>query len=412
MDSFKIAMIGCGKLGGPTADLLEELGHDVRRFDINQDHGYTHAQACEGRDLILIAVPTPHAQGYDGSDPIATMAPRDFDYSMLQIAVLDASEAAPETPIIIISTCLPGTTRRLFSGIKNEIIYNPYLISMGAVKEDLQNPDIIIVGTKDGRSSEAVEDLLLLHFDMCGFGMTSGKIQQGTWEEAEGIKIFYNTFISTKLSLVNMIQDVAQKIGNMDVDVVTGALRAATNRITGPKYMTAGMGDGGPCHPRDNIALRWLAQELDLGYDLFSAIMISREQQAKALAKFLIDTASTMGQSIFIHGKSFKPGVPYCDGSYSVLVGHYINELSGKEPIYIDPHLESNPDEVHGTIMMAHDASITYDYLHGYIRYDMQCPRQYCRFLPGSQVVDPWRSFKTDDPSIKVIYYGNTRSRP
>ena len=67
----------------------------------------------------------------------------------------------------------------------------------------------------------------------------------GTWDECECIKVFYNTFISTKLSLVNMIQDVAEKQGNINVDVVTEALAKSDQRIMGPKYMTAGMGDGG-----------------------------------------------------------------------------------------------------------------------------------------------------------------------
>ena len=400
---MKLAIIGCGKLGSPTADLLQELGHDVRRYDIAQDHGYTQAEACSDRDLILIAVPTPHSAEYDGSTPISGLPAKDFDYSMLQVAVLDASEAAPKTPIVIISTCLPGTTRRLFSEVPNEVIYNPYLISMGAVQDDLRDPDIVIIGTRDGAQTPAVEKLRYLHYDMAESSI-NGSIHQGTWEEAESIKIFYNTFISTKLGLVNMIQDVAQNIGNMDVDVVTNALQDATLRITGPRYMKAGMGDGGPCHPRDNIALRWLAQELDLGYDLFSAIMGARETQAKNLAKFLVNVAASYGQRIYIHGKTFKPDVPYCDGSYSLLVGHYVKSISGKDPIYVDPHTDPVDGGIHGTVLLAHNPGITYNYMS---QRDM---KQYCDFLPGSKVVDPWRSYKTADPSIEVIYYGRTRS--
>ena len=186
--------------------------------------------------------------------------------------------------------------------------------------------------------------------------------------------------------------------------MVSDALQNATLRITGPKYMTPGMGDGGPCHPRDNIALRWLAQELDLGYDLFSAIMGAREAQAKNLAQFLVDTAKDHGQMIYIHGKTFKPHVPYCDGSYSLLVGHYVREISGRDPIYIDPYTDPVEHGVHGVILLAHNAGITYNY-----NMNKESP-QYCSFLPGSRVIDPWRSYKTADPSIKVIYYGNTRS--
>ena len=60
----------------------------------------------------------------------------------------------------------------------------------------------------------------------------------------------------------------------------------------GPKYMTAGMGDAGACHPRDNIALRWLAKEYNIGYDMFDTIMHAREVQAKNMAEFLVNIAS------------------------------------------------------------------------------------------------------------------------
>src|SRR6202035_2545675 len=109
----------------------------------------------------------------------------------------------------------------------------------------------------------------------------------GTWEEAESIKVFYNTFISLKLSFVNMIQDVAMALGHMNVDVVTDALSGASKRIISTAYMQAGMGDGGPCHPRDNIALRSLVSNLGLGYDLFSGVLECREGQARNMAKFL-----------------------------------------------------------------------------------------------------------------------------
>jgi UDPglucose 6-dehydrogenase len=128
---------------------------------------------------------------------------------------------------------------------------------------------MVIIGTEDGTTTGDAK--LLIDFYKT-FVKSEIRYEVGTWDEAEGIKIFYNTFISTKDALVNMIQDVAEKNGNMNVDVVTGALERSTQRILGPAYMKAGMGDGGGCHPRDNIALRWLADNLDLGYDLFDAI--------------------------------------------------------------------------------------------------------------------------------------------
>ena len=99
-----------------------------------------------------------------------------------------------------------------------------------------------------------------------------------------------------------MIQDVAERQGNINVDVVTDALKKSDQRIMGPRYMTAGMGDGGACHPRDNIALRWMSDNLGLGYDIFDAIMEAREIQAKKIAAKLLET----GITVMIVGKAYK----------------------------------------------------------------------------------------------------------
>ena len=123
-----------------------------------------------------------------------------------------------------------------------------------------------------------------------------------------------------------MIQDVAEKQGNINVDVVTTALAESTQRIMGPSYMKAGMGDGGSCHPRDNIALRYMAKKLDLGYDIFDAVMNAREVQARNVAVKLCDIAKEKELPILINGISYKPGVPYIDGSYALLVAQYCTE--------------------------------------------------------------------------------------
>jgi UDPglucose 6-dehydrogenase len=223
------------------------------------------------------------------------------------------------------------------------------------------------------------------------------------------VKIFYNTFISAKVGLVNMIQDFAMKIGNINVDVVTNALARSTMRIMGPKYMTAGMGDAGACHPRDNIALRWLAKEYNIGYDLFDTVMHAREIQARNLAKFLIGHAKQNALGIVIHGKAYKPDVPYCIGSYSTLVGHYIKE-AGFEVRYLDPLADDPTDVVQeltgpAVILWAHDRKITYEYTG-----DQPETEPYCHIPQGSVIVDPWRKLG-DMTGLTVVHYGNTRAK-
>src|SRR5210317_447933 len=258
--------------------------------------------------------------------------------------------------VVLISTVLPGTIRREFIDLipNGRFIYNPYLIALGTVKWDMVNPEMVIIGTEDGSMTGDAKMLL----DFYKTFITEGtRYEVGTWDEAEGIKIFYNTFISTKVALVNMIQDVAEKSGNMNVDVVTGALERSTYPILGQAYMKAGMGDGGGCHPRDNIALRYMAEELDLGYDLFDAIMKAREVQAKNLASKMVIEANP----VIIVGKAYKPNVKYIDGSYSILVGHYV-EQNGTQLYYHDPLCGETAPETAGpyTYLMAHDTSVSF----------------------------------------------------
>jgi UDPglucose 6-dehydrogenase len=207
-----------------------------------------------------------------------------------------------------------------------------------------------------------------------------------------------------------MIQDFAMKIGHINVDVVTDALARSTMRIMGPKYMTAGMGDAGACHPRDNIALRWLAQEYDIGYDLFDTIMLARERQAENLATFLIHQSINNGYvPIYIHGKAYKPDVSYCIGSYSTLIGYYIKKR-GHQVYYIDPLADDIEDcvtEISGpaVVLLAHNRHVTYGYTGQQLN-----ESTYCEIPQGSVIVDPWRS-TPDIPDIKVIYYGNSQSK-
>ena len=408
-----IGFIGLGKLGLDCAEVFAER-YTVRGYDIYPRTSDV-VKVCDieetvqNSEWIFIAVPTPHAEGYDGSVPSSHMEPRDFGHDAVKDALESINKYAT-TPkkVVLISTVLPGTTRRHFATLldkKHQFLYNPYLIAMGSVKWDMANPEMVMIGTETGDPSE-MKDLIDIYRPLM---KNNPRYVTGTWDECEAIKIFYNTFISAKVGLVNMIQDFALKIGNINVDVVTDALAQSTMRIMGPKYMTAGMGDAGACHPRDNIALRWLAQEYDIGYDLFDTIMHAREIQAENLAKFLISTSQANNDlPIVIHGKAYKPDVPYCIGSYSTLIGHYIKQ-AGKAVVYLDP-LADDPADVVNTVaapcvlLMAHNRYITYGYT-GDVRDDTF----YTNIPPGSIIVDPWRKLDSVNGHT-VIHYGNTRN--
>ena len=378
---MRISFIGLGKLGMPCAEALAKKGYtDIAGYDVLQKHSdlvdikSTLADAVKDRDVVFIATPTPHEEGYDGREPTSHKQPKDFNYDAVKKVLTECNSLMNNGQVVVlISTVLPGTIRREFAPIMTNVklIYNPYLIAMGTVGYDMINPEMIMIGTKKGVEETAVKAgwLKSLYRDICE---NDPRIEFGTWEEVEAMKIFYNTFISNKIALVNMIQDVAHKLGNMNVDRVTDALSKSTKRIVSSAYMKAGMGDGGACHPRDNIALRWLAKELDLGYDLFEGIMTAREKQAETMAKAIL----THGTNVWFSSDSYKPGTDLVDGSYSLLVQYYVKKHGGQLVNGID-----NPVQV---IVRVHEADeITAD--------------------NSTIIFDPWRTYPKAD---NVVYYG------
>jgi UDPglucose 6-dehydrogenase len=410
-----IGFIGLGKLGLDCAEVMAEK-YTVRGYDIyprtsDQVKVCSIEETVNASEWIFIAVPTPHEDGYDGSVPSSHMTPKDFGHDAVKDAIAKVNQyATSPKKIVLISTVLPGTTRKHFITLldkKHQFLYNPYLIAMGSVKWDMVNPEMIMIGTQDGNPNALAGELIDIYKTIM---QNSPRYEVGTWDECEAIKIFYNTFISAKVGLANMIQDFAMKIGNINVDVVTDALSKSTMRIMGPKYMTAGMGDAGACHPRDNIALRWLAQEYEVGYDLFDTIMHAREIQAENLAKFLIVHAQKNNLPIVIHGKAYKPDVPYCIGSYSTLVGFYV-EQAGHCVTYVDP-LADDPTNVvaevdHPAVFLwAHNRKITYEYTG-----NQQDTQPYCKIQSGSVIIDPWRKLPQTLEGITVIHYGDTRNQ-
>jgi UDPglucose 6-dehydrogenase len=402
---MKIGFVGVGKLGRDAAEVLDEYydvtGFDVRPVDTTIKMEYDLEKAVSGKDVVLIAVPTAHHPDYDGRYATSHLPPKDFDYSIAIEATMNVDQYVDEgTLIVMISTMLPGTVRREIAPIVNRgrFIYNPYLIAQGTVKWDMKNPEMIMIGTEDGSETGDAKFLADFYKPILEKEV---RVEIGTWEEAESMKIFYNTFITAKLCLVNMIQDAAMAVGNMNVDKVTDALKHSTDRIMGPKYMIAGLGDGGGCHPRDNIALRSFAERHEFGYDLFDAIMKAREEQANNMAKFFEKIGVPKDMPCVILGAGFKPGVDQLEGSPSILVGHYLEKLG-----YSVSYDKEQYTRKVNTGTKLHSTA----YLLGWPKHFDNYP-----FAPGSIVVDPWRSCEGLDmtgkkrENITVYHYGNTR---
>lgn len=336
---MNIGFIGLGKLGLPVALAVENAGYTVYGYDINpevekilqtRELPYQEVKApdllintrikfsskdavVEKCDLIFMPIQTPHQPEFEGITPIPKER-ADFDYSYLIEGVKSIAQVCEEQQkhitLVIISTVLPGTTEKYLKPLLNEyikLVYNPFFIAMGTVIDDFLNPEFVLIGADD-EIPEVEKFYATIH---------AKPLFKTSIKTAELIKVSYNTFIGMKIVFANTIMEICHKTGAHSDDV-TKALSLATERVISPKYLRGGMGDGGGCHPRDNIAMSWLAKELDLSHNFFEDIMKAREDQTNFLIELIEKHKGDLPVKIL--GKEFKPDTNLTTGSPSLLL--------------------------------------------------------------------------------------------
>jgi len=292
--------------------------------------------------------------------------------------------------VILISTVLPGTIRREILPVINErvkLCYNPFFIAMGTTVRDFLDPEFVLFGMRDPEAAEKARALYAtLHHR---------PVYEASIENAELIKVAYNTYITMKIGFANTLMEICHKIEGCDVDQVSGGLALGTQRLLGPAYLRGGMGDGGACHPRDNIALSWLARELDLSYDWFEGIMLARERQTEWLAELVEEHHERRGfphRRVGVYGRAFKAGTNLTVGSPALLLRTLLEERGFQVEMY-DPHIDDGlcPFDEPAVYVVAtrHDEFGDPDW----------------PFPSGSVIIDPWR-FVPKREGIEVIHVG------
>lgn len=426
---MNIGFIGLGKLGLPCAVAIAERGHTIYGYDVNSEalkryrQGVTNLyepnidkqlQAVMPRmnfagsldevifssEIIFVAVQTPHPPELDGSVRHHHVR-KDFDYSYLLKAATSIattiSYCHTHKTIAIISTVLPGTTRGLIYPAMQKIIrqplnegwglcYNPSFIAMGQTVKDFLNPEFTLIGERLADEISASGKIL---GDFYNTIHKAPKLRM-TWDEAETVKMTYNTFIGLKIIFANMIMQVCYNTPGADCDVVLNSLGLATERIISTKYLRGGMGDGGGCHPRDNLALAYLSDKLNLNYNIFDFVMTVREKQTEWLADVICQYALPK----VILGKTYKPNTNLVDGSPSILLANILAERDEKVAFY-DPITDTKlPSRVPSVYIIATLWPEFKDF----------------DYVPGSVVIDPWGMIKSVPEDVKLISLGRGKS--
>lgn len=420
---MKIGWIGLGKLGLPCALAMEDMSsHEIMGYDVDaavrlaitsrvtprrQEEGLdallstTKLQLGTSMDdvirftdeLIFVAVQTPHHPDYGGERPMPEQTV-DFDYAALRDVATEINTAAEvqqkSVIMVVISTALPGTMEREILPLLGQfvdLIYNPFFIAMGTTIRDFRDPEFVLIGTQDNGPA----DRLIGFYD--DLYECSLPIMPMTLAEAELTKVAYNTYISMKIVFANTLLEISAKLGT-DVDTITNALSKADRRLTSGMYMSGGVGDGGACHPRDNIAMSWLASKLDLSVDPFEFVTRAREQQSEWLVEYALTEAAIHILPIVILGKAYKSNSDLMYGSPASLFVHQLLKRGGNIATWWDPFLDKSPaPQIKAVyiVMTKHDVFEEH------------------KFPLGSIVIDPHR-YVMPQLGVRVIHVGGGQS--
>lgn len=420
----KIGMIGLGKLGLPCLLAMEKhAGAEVYGFDVseaaktrisNREVDFFEAGAqeylndsnlnlvdsvddlVETCDIIFVAVQTPHEDKFEGITPLGDER-RDFDYSYLVSAAESlahglrlAEERNPH--MVFISTVLPGTMRREIIPILEaqrprnlRFSYNPYFIAMGSTIQDFLNPEFELVGSLSPADAQELDEFYS--------SFISGvRIEKMDIESAELAKVAYNTFIGFKILFANAIAEITDVTGG-NPDTIMGALAKADKRLMSESYLTPGMGDGGGCHPRDQIAMSWLAKTSNMSFDIFEQIAKGRDLQTQRMAEVCVRESKNRGLQLCLLGTAYKPNTPLDVGSPVRLMQFFLRSM-GQEATEFDPFLN---DEV------KFDFNSDRLYFIG-VRHDSF--KNLEMITSNSVVIDPWDFVEKVPPGVEIIKPG------
>jgi UDPglucose 6-dehydrogenase len=341
--SRSFSIVGLGKLGASMAAAIASRGHRVIGVDVNhrsvdalnsgrapvQETGLqtlieenrarlratmSHDEAIQDSELTFVIVPTP-------SDERGAFSLQYAAYAFREIGKALSHKRGRHT-IVLTSTVLPGATRHGLlpilerhagkkGGADFGLCYSPEFIALGSVIRDFLNPDFLLIGQLDTASGE--------HLEQCYREIMppATPVRRMTLENAELTKISVNSYVTTKITFANMLADMCARIPNADVDVVSDAL-GLDSRI-GRKYLTGGLGFGGPCFPRDNVALSFLAEVLGARSDLST----TTDRLNRSLAERVIEqmrTKVSRDLTVAVLGLAYKPLSHVIEESQAILL--------------------------------------------------------------------------------------------
>ncbi len=320
----KVAVIGAGYVGLTTAACLADLGNVVTVVDIdeskiarlksNQVPFYepgllelvqrnanaqrlnfttSYLDAVPGAEYAIIAVSTPEGEGGEA------------DLSYVEAAASSIADAMDGPLVVVNKSTVPPLTGDMVSRVlkkrntqhKASVVSNPEFLREGSAIQDFMHPDRVVVGSHDREAAEKVGKLYA--------PLDSPILVTPNIYTAEMVKYASNAFLATRISFINEIARISERVG-ADAKLVAEGM--GLDKRIGPYYLDAGIGYGGSCFPKDVAALAAVAEGFDYHPELLHAVMdINRDQRMLVIDKLRECLDELPGRIIGLLGLAFKP---------------------------------------------------------------------------------------------------------
>lgn len=289
VDASKIRALRSGKLPIFEPGLAERIrtAEDNIKFS-------TEYSDLSGYDAVFVCVPTPNAG-------------KRIDLRYVFTACEEVKKHNPSTDLVIKSTVLPGTARAVSSATGMNVIFNPEFTREGSAVQDTEKPDRVVIG---GAHVERVKKI---------WEFTGATMVVTTNENAELIKYASNAFLAVKISFINQIADLCEKVPNTDVSVVAEGM--GLDKRIGKEFLRAGLGYGGSCFPKDTVAISAFAEDNGMDLTIIRSAIDYNEKRIEALVDKMKDKLGSLyGKRVCVLGLSFKDNTDDLRESRSVRI--------------------------------------------------------------------------------------------
>jgi UDPglucose 6-dehydrogenase len=320
----RVAVIGAGYVGLTTAACLADLGNDVIVVDVNREkinqllHSHvpffepglselverntkagrlnfttSYNEAVPGAEYAIIAVSTPEGEGGEA------------DLSFVEAAAGSIADAMDGPLVVVNKSTVPPLTGDMVSKVLRnrnqkhtaEVVSNPEFLREGSAIQDFMHPDRVVIGSHDRAAADKVAKLYE--------PLDAPILITPNIYTAEMVKYASNAFLAARISFINEIARISERVG-ADAKLVAEGM--GMDKRIGPSYLDVGLGYGGSCFPKDVKALSALAERFDYHPELLHAVMdINRDQRMLVIDKLRECLEGLNDRIVGLLGLAFKP---------------------------------------------------------------------------------------------------------